>query len=114
MEFSAQQIADFLNGEVIGDKDIKVNNFSKIEEGKPHTITFLANPKYTQYIYETEADIEMVKGRRCLSGYQSAAYSGSKCKTLENWYLSQSRYCGICRCGARCIRGSFCLYRRTL
>ena len=33
MEFSAQQIADFLNGEVIGDKDIKVNNFSKIEEG---------------------------------------------------------------------------------
>lgn len=51
MEFSAQQIADFLNGEVIGDKDIKVNNFSKIEEGKPHTITFLANPKYTHYIY---------------------------------------------------------------
>ena len=60
MEFSAQQIADFLNGEVIGDKDIKVNNFSKIEEGKPHTITFLANPKYTHYIYETEADIVLV------------------------------------------------------
>ena len=60
MEFSAQQIADFLNGEVIGDKDVKVNNFSKIEEGKPHTITFLANPKYTHYIYETEADIVLV------------------------------------------------------
>ena len=38
MEFSAQQIADFLNGEVIGDKDIKVNNFSKIEEAS-HTLS---------------------------------------------------------------------------
>lgn len=60
MEFSAQQIADFLKGEVVGNKDIKVNNFAKIEEGKSGTLTFLANPKYTHYIYETKSDIVLV------------------------------------------------------
>jgi UDP-3-O-[3-hydroxymyristoyl] glucosamine N-acyltransferase len=60
MEFSAQQIAEFLQGEVIGNNDIKVNNFSKIEEGTAGTLTFLSNPKYTQYIYETKADITLV------------------------------------------------------
>lgn len=60
MTFSAKQIADFLKGEVVGNHDVKVSNFSKIEEGKPGTITFLANPKYTNYIYETDADIVLV------------------------------------------------------
>ncbi len=60
MEFSAQQIADFLKGEIVGNKDVRVNNFSKIEEGKRGTLTFLANPKYTHYIYETKADIVLV------------------------------------------------------
>lgn len=60
MEFSAQQIADFLKGIVEGDPQVKVNNFSKIEEGKPGTITFLANPKYEHYIYATNASIVLV------------------------------------------------------
>jgi UDP-3-O-[3-hydroxymyristoyl] glucosamine N-acyltransferase len=60
MEFSAQQIADFLHGEVVGNPNVKVNNLSKIEEGKPSTISFLANPKYTHYIYNTEASIVLV------------------------------------------------------
>lgn len=60
MEFSAKQIADFLQGEITGNPNIIVNNFSKIEEGKPQTLTFLSNPKYTPYIYETEADIVLV------------------------------------------------------
>ena len=60
MEFTAQQIADFLNGKVIGDPNIKVNNISKIEEGQPNTLSFLANPKYTQYIYSTKAGIVLV------------------------------------------------------
>jgi len=60
MEFSAQQIADFLKGTVVGNPDIKVNNISKIEEGKPGTLTFLSNPKYAQYIYTTEASIVLV------------------------------------------------------
>lgn len=60
MEFSAKQIADFLKGEITGNPDVKVNNFAKIEEGKPQTLTFLSNPKYTHYIYETKADIVLV------------------------------------------------------
>jgi UDP-3-O-[3-hydroxymyristoyl] glucosamine N-acyltransferase len=60
MEFTAQQIADFLNGTVDGNPDVKVSNFSKIEEGTPHSLTFLANPKYEHYIYHTEADIILV------------------------------------------------------
>jgi UDP-3-O-[3-hydroxymyristoyl] glucosamine N-acyltransferase len=60
MTFTARQIADFLNGEIVGNPDTTVNNFSKIEDGKPKTITFLANPKYTSYIYETKADIVLV------------------------------------------------------
>ena len=60
MKFSAKQIADFLQGEIVGDPTVTVNNFSKIEEGKPQTLTFLSNPKYTHYIYETKADIVLV------------------------------------------------------
>ncbi|KAA6301454.1 MAG: UDP-3-O-acylglucosamine N-acyltransferase [Candidatus Ordinivivax streblomastigis] len=60
MEFSAQQIADIIHGTIEGNPDIQVRNFSKIEAGKPHTLTFLANPKYTPFIYETQASIALV------------------------------------------------------
>ena len=60
MEFSAQQIAGFLNGTIEGDPNVKVSNFSKIEEGKPGTLTFLANLKYAHHIYNTEASIVLV------------------------------------------------------
>lgn len=60
MEFTAKMIADFLKGKVEGNPDVKVNNISKIEEGTPGTITFLANPKYEKYIYDTEASIVIV------------------------------------------------------
>jgi UDP-3-O-[3-hydroxymyristoyl] glucosamine N-acyltransferase len=60
MEFSAQQIADFLGGDIKGDPSIKVSDFSKIEEGKPGTLSFLSNPKYSQYIYDSQASIILV------------------------------------------------------
>ncbi|MCW3076442.1 MAG: UDP-3-O-(3-hydroxymyristoyl)glucosamine N-acyltransferase [Bacteroidetes bacterium] len=60
MEFSAQQIAQLLNGTVEGDKNALVNNLSKIEEGLPKTLSFLSNPKYTPYIYTTDASIVIV------------------------------------------------------
>jgi len=60
MEFTAKIIAEFLKGEVVGDSGIVVSNVSKIEEGKPGTLTFLANPKYTEYIYTTQASIVLV------------------------------------------------------
>lgn len=60
MKFSAKQIADLLEGKVEGNSDVKVNNISKIEEGKEGTLSFLANPRYTQYIYTTEASVVLV------------------------------------------------------
>lgn len=60
MTFTAKQIADFLQGTVVGNPEVEVSNFSKIEEGKAGTITFLGNPKYTHYIYQTEADVVLV------------------------------------------------------
>jgi len=60
MEFTAQQIADFLGGEIQGNPSIKVSDFSKIEEGKPGTLSFLSNPKYSQYIYDSQASIILV------------------------------------------------------
>ncbi len=61
MEFKALNIADFLQGTVEGDEQVSVNNVSKIEDGKPGTLAFLANPKYERYIYETEASIVLVR-----------------------------------------------------
>lgn len=60
VSFTAQQIATVLNGTIEGDPSIVVNNFSKIEEGKSGSLSFLANPKYTHYIYDTEASIVLV------------------------------------------------------
>lgn len=60
ISFSAEQIAKVVNGTIEGDPSIKVTNFSKIEEGIPGTLTFLANPKYTPYIYTTNASIVLV------------------------------------------------------
>lgn len=60
MEISAQQIAQILNGSVEGDENVTVKNVSKIEEGQPGTLTFLANPVYTNYIYSTAASVVIV------------------------------------------------------
>jgi len=60
MKFTAKQIATYLNGDIEGDSTISVSNISKIEEGTPGTLTFLSNPKYTHYIYTTEASIVLV------------------------------------------------------
>ncbi|MDR1454677.1 MAG: UDP-3-O-(3-hydroxymyristoyl)glucosamine N-acyltransferase [Tannerella sp.] len=60
MEFSAQQIASFLNGTIAGNPEVKVDRFSKIEEGCAGSLTFLANPKYESYIYHTQASIVLV------------------------------------------------------
>ncbi len=60
MQVTAIQIALLLGGKVVGDPDVSVSGASKIEEGQPGTITFLANPKYVSYIYDTEASIVLV------------------------------------------------------
>lgn len=85
ISFTAQQIATVLNGTIEGDPAVEVNGFSKIEEGKPGSLTFLANPKYTPYIYSTQASIVLVNNDfiaeqpisatliRCFNAYASLA-----------------------------------------
>jgi len=60
MEFTAKQIADFIGGRVEGNENARVNTFAKIEEGKEGSITFLSNPKYTPFVYETKASIVLI------------------------------------------------------
>lgn len=60
MKFTAEQIAGILNGEVVGNPNAEVFKLSKIEEGTKGSLTFLSNPKYSNYIYSTEATITIV------------------------------------------------------
>jgi UDP-3-O-[3-hydroxymyristoyl] glucosamine N-acyltransferase len=60
MEFTAEQIAGILEGDILGDSQAKVSKLSKIEEGVNGALTFLANPKYTPYIYTTKASVTIV------------------------------------------------------
>lgn len=60
MEFSAAQVAAMLGGKVDGDSEVKVWNVARIEEGAPGMLSFLANPKYTHYIYNTESSVVLV------------------------------------------------------
>lgn len=60
MQYSAEELSELLNGIVEGDPTVAVSSFSKIEEGRPGTISFLANPKYAHYIYGSKASIILV------------------------------------------------------
>ena len=60
MKFTAEQIATYLHGDIVGDAKTVVRTFAKIEEGQPEAISFLANPKYESYLYETQSSIVLV------------------------------------------------------
>src|SRR5574344_1629753 len=60
MKFTAAQIAELISGKVEGNPDAVVTNVAKIEEGAPGMLSFLANPKYIHYIYETESSVVIV------------------------------------------------------
>jgi UDP-3-O-[3-hydroxymyristoyl] glucosamine N-acyltransferase len=60
MKFTAAQIAGILQGEVVGNPNAEVFKLAKIEEGTEGSLTFLANPKYNNYIYSTQATITIV------------------------------------------------------
>lgn len=60
MKFTAEQIAAYLHGDIVGDAKAVVRTFAKIEEGQPEAISFLANPKYEPYLYETQSSIVLV------------------------------------------------------
>ena len=61
MELTANELAAIVGGTIQGNGEVKVNNFAKIEEGTEGCLTFLANPKYTQHIYTTNASAVLVK-----------------------------------------------------
>lgn len=60
MKFTAQQIADLLQGQIEGDGNVIISKLSKIEEGEPGSISFLANPLYTPYLYKTNASLVII------------------------------------------------------
>jgi UDP-3-O-[3-hydroxymyristoyl] glucosamine N-acyltransferase len=72
MEFTAQQIADYLGGIVEGNPGVKVHDFSKIEEGRPGTLSFLANPKYESFLYTSKSDIILVNNGFCATNSYTA------------------------------------------
>ncbi|MGZ4054308.1 MAG: UDP-3-O-(3-hydroxymyristoyl)glucosamine N-acyltransferase [Bacteroidia bacterium] len=103
MEFTAKQIASLLKGTVDGDENVSVSNLSKIEEGKPGTLSFLANPVYTNFVYETDASIVIVNNSfvaerprksTCTLIRVEDAY-GSFAKLLEVYYETKQNKSGI-------------------
>lgn len=60
MEFTAKQIAELIGGRVEGDENVTVSSFAKIEEGHEGAISFLSNPKYQHYLYETQSSVVLV------------------------------------------------------
>lgn len=83
MNFTAAIIADFLKGKVEGDPEAKVSDVSKIEEGRPGTLSFLANPKYEKYLYETQSSIVIVN-----QDFQAQQKIGATLIRVSNAYES--------------------------
>ena len=61
MRITAQELAYLIDGQIEGNPDVKISGPSKIEEGTPGTVSFLANPKYEKYIYTSKASVILVE-----------------------------------------------------
>lgn len=122
MEFSAQQIAAFLQGTVEGNASVKVSDFSKIEDGKPGTLSFLSNPKYNAYIYDCKASIVLVNNDfvlerpieptliRVANAYESLAVLMNlfeKSKPLPSGISSMTSICKSATLGSNVYVGAF-------
>ncbi|WP_440423029.1 UDP-3-O-(3-hydroxymyristoyl)glucosamine N-acyltransferase [Prevotella merdae] len=122
MEFTAEQIANVIGGRVEGNKDAKVHTFAKIEEGTEGAISFLSNPKYTHYLYNTKSsivivneDLELEKDVdatliRVKNAYESIAkllqiYEASKPK--KTGVAPQAYIAPSAKLGNNCYVGSF-------
>ena len=101
MKFTAQQIATILEGEIEGNPEVEVFKLSKIEEGGVGSLTFLANPKYNNYIYTTNASIVIVNNTFIVEGQTKAtlirvanAYDAFS-KVLEYYHQAKPNKIGI-------------------
>lgn len=83
MNFTAALIAEFLKGSVEGNPEASVSDISKIEEGRPGTLSFLANPKYEKYIYNTQSSIVIVN-----ADFQAQKEISATLVRVENAYES--------------------------
>jgi UDP-3-O-[3-hydroxymyristoyl] glucosamine N-acyltransferase len=83
MQFTAQQLALMLNGTVEGDPSVQVNQLGKIEEAQPGSLSFLANPKYEQYLYTTDASAVIVNNDQALAQPVKATLT-----RVENAYMA--------------------------
>ncbi len=66
LEFSAQQIAIMIQGQVEGDASVTISDFGKIEEATAGQISFLANPKYEAFLYSSNASIIIISNQQVL------------------------------------------------
>ncbi len=101
MEFTAKRIAEYLQGEIVGDENTAVHTFAKIEEGTPGAISFLSNPKYIQWLYTTKSSIVLVNKDLSIEGEVAAtlvkvdnAYE-SLAKLLSLYEASKPKKTGI-------------------
>ena len=101
MEFTARQIASFIEGKVEGDENVQIHTFAKIEEGMPGAISFLSNPKYTHYIYDTKSSIVLINEDVVLEKPVKATLIRVKnayecvAKLLQVYQASLPKKCGI-------------------
>ncbi|RAV30145.1 UDP-3-O-(3-hydroxymyristoyl)glucosamine N-acyltransferase [Sinomicrobium soli] len=86
MKFTASQIAGILEGDVVGNPDVEVSKLAKIEEGTEGDLTFLANPKYTSYIYTTKASVTIVN-----KDFEAESELSTTLIKVEDAYKSFSR-----------------------
>ncbi len=83
MEFSAEMIAGFLGGEIVGNPKATVSTIAKIEEGKPGALAFLSNPKYEHFIYGTQASVVIVN-----RSFEPSAPVGATLVKVDDAYAS--------------------------
>ncbi len=122
MEFTAEMIAGFLGGDIVGDKEAKVHTVSSIEEGKAGSLTYLTNPKYEAFLYGTGASIVLVNRSFEPSQQVSATLikvdDAAACvlKLLEMYNAAKPRRSGVSKLasvadkaevGADCYIGDF-------
>lgn len=129
MEFTAEMIAGFLGGDIVGDKQATVHTVSSIEEGKAGSLAYLTNPKYEPFLYTTQASIVLVN--RSFTPSQPVAATlirvddAGACvlKLLEMYNAAKPRKEGIsrlasiaesARVGEKCYIGDFAVVERSV
>lgn len=106
MEFTAEMIAGFLGGEIEGDKGAKVSTVSSIEEGREGALSYLINPKYEPFIYDSQASIILVDktfvASRAVSATLIRVENAGECilKLLQMYSAARPKKSGVSKMAA--------------